>query len=218
MSGDEISRDKLADLIQRGGLRLINEDMQSVIESLERLKTNTNTFKDDLEATIKTLPIVISREIDDKLTESVDKLVDAAEISQEHVEELQRQNVELVRQNLQKVQIDFILAAKESISGLFEPQIEKMTSLVTRAEKIKGTSPIIVGGSAVFLILVGVVLGVVISSSMVKKDLRDAEFYNEALYKSQQYAIEKTMNADKKHDFESWFNKKFAQLIVENQK
>lgn len=214
--GETSSRSKLVELMQKSGLQVINEDMHDTLELLSEIKASSESFKEDLESAIKLLPNAISSEIDDKIAESVNKLIEAAEYSQEHVQELQKENTELLTKQLSKTQIDFVVAAKDSIDSMFAPQLGSMNSLIKQLGKAKGTSGLVYGGAAVFLLVVGLGLGVVGASAYYTKQVKQGEFYNSALYESQKAAY-KVIDDDSKDKFEAEFNKNFARMVASRQ-
>ena len=115
---DTLPRDKLAELLQKSGLKLINQDLNETIDLVN-----------NLEITLDHLPESISNKIDSSIEQSVNRLISAANESQNHVEELQSKNTALLNSQLTKAQTDFICSAKDSLDHLIKPHSDKLAEI-----------------------------------------------------------------------------------------
>ncbi|EGU31305.1 hypothetical protein VII00023_23019 [Vibrio ichthyoenteri ATCC 700023] len=102
---------KLAQAVQDAALVELNNDIQAMIDSIELL------------------PEKLSEKIDPVIQDKVNAIVDAADAAQEHVKELQESNKRAIQKNLNDAQTDFIVATKDSIDRLLQPQIDKLSAI-----------------------------------------------------------------------------------------
>lgn len=195
------SRSKLIELLQKSGLEIINQDLQTVLDNLEVVVTASGKFKEDMEVTIKQLPLAISEEIDEKIDSSVERLIEAAQTSQEHVEELQKQNTELLNKQLNQAQVEFVIAAKDSIDQLFKPQLAS----ISRAK-----SPWLIAAVASYFLVTGIGIGYVAMSY----PLKDISEKASAILQAQENAIEAVLRKEDQEAFTEEFQSQFADLVL----
>ncbi|MCD9492606.1 hypothetical protein GLP30_17215 [Photobacterium phosphoreum] len=102
---------KLAQAVQDAALTELNQDIQSMIDSIELL------------------PEKLSEKIDPLIQENINKIVDSANATQEYVKELQCENKNIIKKELNNAQTDFISSAKDSLDRLIKPHSDKLSSI-----------------------------------------------------------------------------------------